>query len=436
MRILQHWLKSYMEYTKHLEAPDIFHFWAGVGTIAGALRGKVFIDMGYFKWKPNFFIIYVAPPGVVAKSTTIGVGMQLLREVEGIHFGPDSATWQALTKAFTDSTEEFTLPGGELEIMSAITITASELGTFLDPQNREMIDVLVDLWDGREIPWKRSTKGEGDFEIAHPWLNFIGCTTPAWIEGNFPEYAIGGGFTSRCVFVYGDSKRHLQAYPKQHMTPEFADLRKLLIQDLEDIAGIAGEYVLTEEATAWGEKWYKEHWETKHPHLRNDRFGGYIARKQTHIHKLAMIISAAQRSDMLVIPEDLQVAETFVTALEQNFDSVFQRITDSRDARYSVAILATLRQNPVMAKQTLWRELFSLMSHEQFEAGLEGMVRAGYATMKPKGNDIYVCLTPKGEKQPQSAAPAVETSAHSEAPQSADEPAAVVPLRSSQESKA
>ena len=84
MRQYDNWIRAYLEYTKYLEAPDSFHFWAGVSAIAGALRGKVFFDMGYFKWKPNFFIIYVAPPGIVAKSTSMGVAMPILRKVPDI----------------------------------------------------------------------------------------------------------------------------------------------------------------------------------------------------------------------------------------------------------------------------------------------------------------------------------------------------------------
>ena len=39
-RRLGDWLKSYMAYTSPLEAPDDFHFWTGVSTIAGALRRR------------------------------------------------------------------------------------------------------------------------------------------------------------------------------------------------------------------------------------------------------------------------------------------------------------------------------------------------------------------------------------------------------------
>lgn len=86
------WLKTYMLYTRDSESPDEFHFWTGVSTIAGALRRRVWIDMRKFLWTPNFYIILVGPPGIVTKSTTTSVGYNLLRHVEGVHFGPDSAT--------------------------------------------------------------------------------------------------------------------------------------------------------------------------------------------------------------------------------------------------------------------------------------------------------------------------------------------------------
>ena len=70
MRNYSDWLKAYMEYAGYGEAPKYMHFWTGVSVIAGALRRKVWIDEIYFKWYPNFYIIFVAPPGVVSKSTT------------------------------------------------------------------------------------------------------------------------------------------------------------------------------------------------------------------------------------------------------------------------------------------------------------------------------------------------------------------------------
>ena len=159
---------------------------------------------------------------------------------------------KALTESFVEAQEIVKDVGP----MSALTIAASELGTFLDPRNREMIDVLCDLWDGRNVPWKRRTKAEGISEIRNPWLNFLGCTTPGWLEENFPEYAIKGGFTSRTIFVYADTKRDLIAYPSQRIVQfqkEFATLRRHLVNDLKKLSLIQGEYCLSPAAFKWGE---------------------------------------------------------------------------------------------------------------------------------------------------------------------------------------
>lgn len=383
-----------MEYTKHMEAPDLFHMWTAIGTIAGALRGKVWIDMGYFKWKPNFFIVLVAPPGVVSKSTTLGVGMSMLRELESIHFGPDSVTWQALTEAFVEAQENVKDVGP----MSALTIAASELGTFLDPRNREMIDVLCDLWDGRNVPWKRRTKGEGIAEIRNPWLNFLSCTTPGWIEENFPEYAIKGGFTSRTVFVYADAKRDLVAYPGLRMDEfrsEFGTLRRHLVNDLKMIARIQGQYFLTPQAFKWGQDWYEKHWNPDaHEHMDKETYGGYLARKQTHIHKTAMVLASATSDEMIITPHHLRQADYLVSQLEIQMINVFRHITDNRDAMLAVQMLDLMRQTPngSISKKELWKRMLYRCSLEEFDRAAKGLIAADYMYETTAGTTILYRL--------------------------------------------
>ena len=77
MRNYDDWLKAYLRYAESTEAPMHMHFWSGVSAVAGALRRRVWIDQAYFKWYPNFYIVLVAPPGIVSKSTTVGIAMNL-----------------------------------------------------------------------------------------------------------------------------------------------------------------------------------------------------------------------------------------------------------------------------------------------------------------------------------------------------------------------
>jgi hypothetical protein len=389
-RRLTNWLTAYLHYSGYSEAPDSFHFWTGISVLAGALRRQVLIDMGYFQWTPNFYIVFVAPPGIVSKSTTANIGMRLLRQIPGIQFGPDAVTWQSLVQSLAQSTESILMPDGAYHSMSAITIVSSEFGTFLNPNDREMVDVLVSLWDGQVGVFQKATKTMGNDSIENPWINILACTTPAWIAGNFPQYMIGGGFTSRCMFVYGETKRQLIPYPKAHMPEDLQTLEVDLVHDLEIISQLKGNYELSPEAQAWGETWYKEHYENRPKHLDNERFGGYIARKQTHIHKLAMIIAAAQRSELVILPEDLMTSNTLVTSLEADMPKVFANIGRTDATQAAVTIVSAVRTMGKVEVQKLFQTLFNNMTWSDYEDAVKGALRAGFIKETSSGGTNYL----------------------------------------------
>lgn len=343
MRNFSNWLDAFCEYASFGEAPPYMYKWVGISTIAGALRRQVRLDMGYFEWLPNFYVILVGPPGIISKTTTASIGMSLLREIPGIRFGPDVTTWQSLSQSLAESCEEYVDHEGTYHKMTAITIESGEFGNLFNPHDREMVDFYITLWDGKRGALKKMTKTSGEDTIINPWVNLIACTTPAWIAGNFPEYMIGGGFTSRCIFVYADRKHKYVAYPGLVMPADIGNLRMRLIQDLEKISTLVGDYSLHPDSVEWGERWYRQHYESVPKHLNNERFGGYIARKQTHMHKLAMILSAAKRGDLVIRVEDLEEARLELEAIEANMPKVFDHIGRSEESKKAGEVLSIVK---------------------------------------------------------------------------------------------
>jgi hypothetical protein len=388
------WLEAFVRYGESSEAPISMLFWTGVATVAGALRRRVWIDQAYFQWIPNFYVIIVAPPGIVAKSTTSAIGMRLLRSVPGVKFGPDVVTWQALAQSFSTALQFVMMPDGMNHGMSALMIESSELGTFLNPSDREMVDFLVTLWDGKKGAIEKLTKTQGKDIIENPCINLIACTTPAWIEGNFPEYMIGGGFTSRCIFVYTDKKRQYVAYPALRVPKDFVEQQKQLVADLTSISQLKGEYKLLPETVTWGEAWYAAHYEKRPKHLDNDRFGGYIARKQTHIHKLAMVLAASRSDELVIKVKDLSDANAIITSLEEDMPRVFDRIGTSLQAKGAVLLLNRIRTNGNggIERQELFKSVFRELSYNDFQAGLEALFEAGHITMKNEGGGFIIKL--------------------------------------------
>lgn len=379
-----------MEYAAFSEAPSHMHFWTAVSTIAGALRRQVWIDMAYFRWFCNFYILLVAPPGIVSKSTTASIGMSLLRKVPNIKFGPDVVTWQALVTSFAESTLAFEFEG-EFHPMSAMTIESSEFGNLLNPQDKEMVDLLVSLWDGKQGSFEKKTKASGNDSVENPWINLIACTTPAWIAGNFPEYMIGGGFTSRCIFVYADKKSKLVAYPADFVPDDMKIRAQKLIEDLEKISMLMGEYKLSKAAKDWGNAWYEGHYAAKHLHLDDERFGGYLARKQTHIHKLAMVLAAAESDSLIITPEHLAIANQMVTDLEPDMQFVFSKIGKSEDAIYAERLIWYVAKRGGCLYAEAYRFVHSHFPKMQdFEAVITGAVRSGYLILKQKGTEMWL----------------------------------------------
>lgn len=394
-RIHKDWLEAYLEYSSYTEAPTPMRFWCAVSAIAGALRRKVWIDQAYFRWYPNFYIILVAPPGVVSKSTTAGVAMSLLRKVDGIRFGPDIVTWPSLVTSFSQAAEGFEYPPGVWHTMSAMTLESAEFGNLLNPQDREMVDLFVTLWDGKQGALVKETKTSGNDRVENPWINLIACTTPSWIAGSFPEYMIGGGFTSRCVFVYADKKARQVAYPKLAVPKDLDRQADSLVRDLAEIARITGEYQLTPEAYEWGTQWYAYHNANPPPALNDDRFGGYLARKQTHIHKLAMVIAAAQSNDLWIDAEHLALAAKMVSDLELDMVQVFSRIGRTEESMNTERLLGYIRAKG----EVEWEEAFRHV-HKHFpqlrdyEGILNGLLRAKYIVMVQKNNKFYLTTPP------------------------------------------
>ena len=391
-RYLEDWLTTFVEYASYGEAPLKMIFWTGVSTIAGALRRRVWIDQKYWQWLPNFYIVFVAPPGIVSKTTTANIGMSLLRSLpEGcIKFGADVVTWQSLITSLAQGCESVPDPRdpGTFYPMSSVTFCSDELGNLLKPSDQDLVAALITLWDGKQGAFKKETKTSGSDKIENPWVNIIGCTTPAWISGNFPEYMIGGGFTSRCVFVYADKKRQLVPYVDEVVPPDMEETKQKLIHDLEMISVMFGEYTISQQARVWGRAWYKRHWESPPSGLTGDQFNGYIARKQTHLHKLAMVLSASKNDSLIIEESHLVAAEEIITAIEQDMPRVFSRIGQTDITRGSTEILNAIEHRPGISHPELYNLLFRTLSYKDFTDSLAGVINSLRVHCRQTGNTL------------------------------------------------
>lgn len=385
-RHFPHWLKSYLAFTATSESPDAFHFWTGVSTIASTLRRRVWQEQHLFQWIPNFYIVFVAPAGVATKSTTLNLGMGLLEEVDGVRFGPESGSWQGLGDALAESTEYFLWKGNpdgdDCPIpMSAITVAASELGTFLRPDDEHAMSFLTDAWDGRKRKFSHKTKHSGAIEIQRPCLNLIGATTPSWLQRNMPENLIADGLLSRVIFVYAEKKRHYVSLPARNVQGAvFRDQRRMLIEDLREISALVGEYLFCPEVErpgGWMDTWYAAHYGHTPAHMASSRYGGYLSRKQTHLVKLAMVLAASKRSALVIELEDVIEADAILVDAEHSMIRVFESVGVVDEAKHVAEIVQFVRAHKWLDSQSLYRLCHNIMTERDFKQGLRLAIEGG-----------------------------------------------------------
>ena len=370
------WLTAYVNYASVTEAPKRMHFWSGVGAVAGVLRRRVWIDMKRFQWTPSFYIIYVGPPGIVAKSTTIDIAADLLRQVPGVKFGPNAITWQALVTAFAGASESFEY-NSEWHPMSPLTLVASELGSLLNLQDKDMVNLLIELWDGKK-KYEKITKMSGNDTIEAPWINLQAGTTPHWIADNMPQAMIGGGLSSRCIFVYGDTKAKYVAYVDEVVSQDDAQLRLQLIQDLEQIAMLCGPFIIDKRARAWGRDWYERFWKDAASRMDDQMLEGYAARKQTHLHKTAMILSASRSPSLVITEEDLQLANAMLLDIENDMHFVFSRIGRTEDSMQAERFIDFVRRKGSIPYADAYKMIHIYFpDFRDFEGILSGAIQSG-----------------------------------------------------------
>lgn len=397
------WLERYIEIGKISESPDYLHLWAGISILSGICQRKVYFDMGTFEFIPNFYIIFVAPPGITAKSTAIAPVQSFLSQFKdkGVHLSKASTTWQELIQHFAASTNKVLYPGefGALHY-NTMSIVASELGTFLDFSNKDLINHLTELWDAKKGKFEKGTKTQGSDVLLNPVLNMIGGTTPAWVEENFQEFMVGSGFASRCIFIHAKEKARHIAYPWELAEQLNFDVKKWkddLLFDLQHISKIRGSFTLSAKGLEYGKELYVEIQDTLLGDELNQDLRGFYARKQGHIHKLAMMLSVASSDELVIDKETLEKASLIIDEAEKSRLETLSEVGKTRESKIVGSIRNSLQHKPLIYIQELWAKYGDRADTRTLENAILMGAKAGYWEYLPSGNGFNARIRKKGE---------------------------------------
>lgn len=360
-RELPNWLDTYIQYTDNTESPLSYHTWAGLSVIAGALQRKVYLRWGLGQViYPNLYTVLIGPSGRTRKGVAIGIAKDFLKSVPGISVAPESSSGrQAMILAMKRSASNFQDPSdGKIKFHCAITAFSEELSVFLGQGDIAYLSNLTDWYDSKD-DWEYETVGRGKDTLQGLCLNLLGGTAPDWIQSMIPQEALGGGFTSRIIFIVEEKKRKI--VPEHTITPEEIEMQGMLLRDLERISQLAGEITFTPEGKKKYVDWYIEQdtlANENKPAITDPRFAGYCERRATHIRKLMLLCSASRGDDLTITAEDFDKAKTLLYTAEVAMPKTFGGLGKARNSDAVETIKNFLCEIKITTRKTLLNRFY------------------------------------------------------------------------------
>ena len=343
------WLEAYYKFASHnCESPDLYHRWVGVSVIAAALQRKV-----YLTWEkeiyPNMYIVLVGP-SACRKGTAMYPAKWFLNKL-GVALAAECTTREALIVHMSKIGADLDMEGGEVKRHSSLTIFSPEFGVFLKTdQDGKLTTDLTDWYDcGDDWTYrtrKDTKEGQDGLLIAGIFVNLLAATTPGALQDTLPMESISGGLTSRILFVYASRKSKVVPIPKRSDTYE--QQQQALLEDLEMIRGLQGEFVVTEEFIKGSKKYigYEQWYITEDGKIPLAKeLEPYYGRRQMHLLKLCMIHSASRGADMTLTLEDFTWARALLEETEALMPMAFENYGRSEFAVLQSPILKFVEQH-------------------------------------------------------------------------------------------
>ena len=377
MRKLEDWITAYEEYTHETESSEMFNKWVAVSAIASVLEKKCWLQLGRLKVFPNMYIILVAEPGLARKSQAISYASELLAELNDVYITADSITSQALIADLENSVKYSQLPNGTILRHASLNVLSKEFESFLGNSQAggKMLVTLTDLYDSGESPWKHRTKGSGSNTIPSVYLNILGATTPKSLETALNGLAVGGGLTSRILFIFSKGRAKRVAIPE--ITDRLVELKQLLLDDLHKIHLMTGQFDYSKEGKDYWVDWYEQYNERDiNRRQRVSEFDGWYSRKPTLLQKVAIILAASRNSYKIEVP-DIERAFTMVNEAEDVMNGIFYDTSEETSlgtAGLGTVMLRHIKENKVMAEKHLLQIMWRDVNEDSFDVFMDSLL--------------------------------------------------------------
>jgi hypothetical protein len=384
----------YLTYTEETECPTFFHRWCAVTSLAAYLGRSIYFTHGHFILYPNLYCMLVGSPGT-KKSSAIKIGTKLLKLAGYNTFAAKKTRQEKFLMDLAEQAENgeetnyddilnMNLFGPEdLSLLppAECFVAADEFNNFIGVGNLEFMSLLGELWDYEGI-YDYKLKNSKSVKINNPTINILGGNTLTGFSQAFPTEAIGQGFFSRLILVYGEPSGIKYTFPP---SPD-EELQFKLIQFFHKVKErMNGEVKISQDAIKLFDKIYKS-WEG----IDDVRFEHYTNRRLTHLIKLCLIF-VASRLSMEIEKEDVIYANTLLTFTEHFMPKALGEFGKARNSDVSNKIMQMLDSTlEPLSIQTLWKGVHQDLERREQLAEILGNLMIAEKIQTVKGGYLPI----------------------------------------------
>jgi hypothetical protein len=371
-------VEAYVAYRQETEPPYVFHRWGIISSIGALLGRNYLVQFGDFRVFPNLYCMFIGDAGS-RKSTAIKQVRRLVSRSGYDYFAADKSSKEQFLVDLEGASLDDVEPGQNTpkeqtydKIMSTnlwgdqaftepreVFVVADEWNEFGGTANLEFYTTLGNLWDWDDEtkPFKQRFKNSKKVAIWQPTVSILSGNTHENFQRAFPPEAIGQGFLSRMLLIYGERSGRKYTFPP---VPE-EDATTAIVESLQAIRGAthgiasvgrSAEKMLDTIYTSWQD-------------LDDIRFKSYSNRRFTQLLKICLILSAA-RGIREFTDEIIITANTYLTAAERLMPKALgefgkSKVSDVANKMMDALLAAT---KPLTAKD-LWKIVYKDLEKPQ-----------------------------------------------------------------------
>lgn len=323
-----------------------------------------------YYWKrpqifPNIYVVLIANSGRMRKSSSLREGENLFRKAFPSY---DLFTEKTTVEALISSMHLTHAESG----ISSLYIISDEFNTLIgrSKQDQNLISHLTKFYDCPDVTGAR-TQIRGVEQCKNVVSNMLASTTPHWLRLSLPADVIGGGFTSRIIFVYEETTS--RCFPIPIVPNNFDELQFRLIGDLRAIGKLKGTAEFTKDALDWYEAWYVKYDE---PDLADDLLMGYFSRRHAYLWKVSLLLSMAKVDTLVVSLGDIKAAHALLLQQERWLPKVMQMLQTNVIGEVNSLVLNIISKSKRIVHSELLRRVSYKLGSQDLTLILDTLERA------------------------------------------------------------